>query len=104
MNRNVYLLVLSALLTGVAYGQQNQPNSPAYAADKANVPDAIAKLKSGKFALIHVDMIAKAGAVEAVPILKEQFARSQDPLVQTKIASAIVRLGDKDDIYWDFLV
>ena len=104
INRNVYLLVLSALLTGVAYGQQNQPNSPAYAADKANVPDAIAKLKSGKFALVHVDMIAKAGAVEAVPILKEQFARSQDRLVQTKIASAIVRLGDKDDIYWDFLV
>jgi len=104
INRNVNLLVLSALLTAVAYGQQNQPNSPAYAADKANVADAIAKVKSGKFALVHVDLIAKAGAVEAVPILKEQFVRSLDPLVKTKIASALVRLGDRDDIYWDFLV
>jgi len=62
------LLVLLASLATGAYGQQNQANSPAYAADKANVPDAIAKLKSGKFALVHVDMIAKAGAVEAVSV------------------------------------
>jgi HEAT repeat protein len=99
-----YVLVLSALLTAVTYGQQSQVSSPAYAADKANVADAIAKVKSGKFALVHVEMIAKARAVEAVPVLREQFVRSQDPLVKTKIASALVRLGDKDDIYWDFLV
>ena len=104
INRNVNLLVLLASLATGAYGQQNQANSPAYAADKANVPDAIAKLKSGKFALVHVDMISKAGAVEAVPILKEQFANSQDPLVKAKIASALVRLGDRDDTYWDLLV
>lgn len=102
--RKVNLLMLAALLTAMAYGQQNQPNSPAYTADKANVADAIAKLKSGHFALVHVDMIAKAGAVEAIPTLKEQFSRGQDPLVKARIASALVKLGDKDDIYWDFLV
>src|SRR5580700_9643679 len=82
MKRKVNLLMLSALLAAMAYGQQSQPNSPAYAADKANVPDAIAKLKSGHFALVHVETIAKAGAVEAIPILKEQFSRGQDPFVK----------------------
>jgi len=104
INWNIHLVVLSTLLTTAAYGQQNQPRSLAYAADKSNVPDAIAKLKSGNFLLVHIDMIARAGAVEAVPALKEQFTRSPDPLVKAKIASALVRLGDRDDLYWDFLV
>ncbi len=100
---NVTLLLLFAFLP-TANGQQDQPNTLAYAANKANVPDAIAKLKSGNFSLVHIDMIAKAGAVEAVPALKEQFTRSPDPLVKAKIASALVRFGDRDDLYWDFLV
>jgi hypothetical protein len=104
IKRNISLLALSGLLTVVAYGQQNQPNTTTYAADKANVPDAIAKLKSGHFSLVHVEMIATAGAVEAIPALKEQFPRSQDPLVKAKIANALVRLGDREDIYWDYLV
>ena len=29
---------------------------------------------------------------------------ADDPLLKAKIAAAIVRLGDKDDTYWDFLV
>ncbi len=100
MLRNWFLTcILSAFCE-----EQNQPNKLAYAADRANVPDAIAKVKSGDFALVHVEMIAEAGAVEAIPILKEQFLRSQDPFVKAKIASALVRLGDKDDIYRDFLV
>jgi len=96
--------VLSALLTVVAHGQQSQPSSTTYAADRGNVPDAIAKRKSGNFALVHVEMIVKAGAVEAIPALKEQFARSQDPLVKAKLANALLRLGDREDIYWDYLV
>jgi hypothetical protein len=42
------------------------------------VPDAIAKVKSGEFAAVHVDMIANAGAVEAIPILKQQFVSVED--------------------------
>jgi hypothetical protein len=68
------------------------------------VPDAIAKVKSGEFAAVHVDMIATAHAVEAIPILKQQFVRvKDDPLLKAKIAAALVRLGDKDHTYWDFL-
>jgi hypothetical protein len=29
---------------------------------------------------------------------------ADDPLLKAMIAAAIVRLGDKDDTYWDFLV
>lgn len=103
--RKFRVLMLCALLTAIAHGQQGQvgTNKLGYAADKANLPDAIAKVKSGEFALVHVEMIAEAGAVQAIPILKEQFARSQDSFVKAKIASAVVRLGDKDDTYWDFL-
>jgi hypothetical protein len=97
-------LVWCALLTGVAYGQAQQPEKLAYGADMANVPDAIARVKSGEFGGAHVDLITRAGAVEAVPVLEEQFARVQDPLLKAKIAAALVRLGDKDDTYWDFLV
>ena len=79
------LWVFGVLLTNSAYSQdgQSQLEKPAYAVDRANVPDAIAKVKSGEFALVHVDMIARANAVEAFPILKEQFVhvrtRSRKP-------------------------
>ena len=100
------LWMFGALLTNSGYSQdgQSQLEKPAYAVDRANVPDAIAKVKSGEFALVHVDMIARANAVEAIPILKEQFVHVQDPLAKAKIAAALLRLGDKDDSYWDFLV
>jgi hypothetical protein len=100
------ILVWCPLLTCAAYGQakQSQPEKLAYGADMANVPDAIAKVKSGDFAGINVDLLAKARAVEAIPALEEQFGRVQDPILKAKIAGGLVRLGDKDDTYWDFLV
>jgi hypothetical protein len=102
MRITTHLLLICALLTSAAYGQaqQSQPETLAYGADKANVPDAIAKVKSGDFLAIHVDLITWAGAVEAIPSLKEQFVRVQDPLLKAKVAAALVRLGDKDDTYW----
>jgi hypothetical protein len=106
--RVLRILVSCALLAGAAcqnYGQQSQPEKLAYAADIANVPDAVARVKSGKFAAVHVDLIARANAVEAIPALKEQFERVQNPLLKTKIAAALVRMkGDKDNAHWDFLV
>jgi hypothetical protein len=69
------------------------------------VSDTIAKVKSGDFAPVDVETIASAGAVQAIPTLKEQFARSNDWLIKAKLASALVRLGgDQDDIYREFLV
>ena len=66
------LSVIGVLLGGSASGQevQSQAEKLTTGADKANVPDAIAKVKSGDFGAVHVDMIARAGAVDAIPSLK----------------------------------
>jgi hypothetical protein len=104
--REILVLVCCALPAVSTFGQtdQAQAGKRIYEADKANVADAIAKVKSGDFAGVHVDLIGRAGAVEAIPILKEQFMRVEDPLDKAKIAQVLIKLGDKDDTYWDFLV
>ncbi len=112
INRIVGLVLFSNLFAGLACAQTQSPQQPPleqagklpYGVDRANVPDAIAKVKSGDFFALHVDVIARADAVEAIPLLREQFARIQDPLLKDKIAAALVRLGDKDEIYWNYLV
>jgi HEAT repeats len=98
--------ICCALLCGFAFAQapQSQPETPPYAVNKASVPDAIAKVKSGDFGAIHVDLITRAGAAEAIPALKEQFLRIEGPILKAKIAAGLIRLGDKDDTYWNFLV
>ena len=67
-------------------------------------PGAAARIKSGNFVGADVDFIAKAGAVEAIPDLKEQFLRKQDAIDKAKIAQVLVKLGDRDESYWNFLV
>jgi len=68
------------------------------------IADDIARVKSGDFFPVAVEQIAEAHAVQAIPVLKEQFALDQDADSKAKIASALVRLGDKDDTYWNYLV
>jgi len=95
-----------ALVASIAYGQavQTQAGTRSYELNKTNVDGAIARVKSGNFLAVDVDMIRRGGAVEAIPILKEQFVRVREPLLKGKIASVLVSLGSKDDSYWDFLV
>src|ERR1035441_7667954 len=52
----------------------------------------------------YVDQILVAHAVQGIPALEAYFARAKDDETKAMIASALVRLGDKDDAYWDFLV
>jgi len=84
--------------------QQPQEQKLPYAVDRANIADALAKVKSGQFSAVHVDLITRARSEEATPILKEQFARIQDPVLKIKIAAALVRLGSRDNVYWDYLL
>jgi hypothetical protein len=115
--RWAYGLLIFAMLAAIAYGQSDrvypkpQPDKHAPAADPGNVPEAIARVKSGDFFAVDVEMIAEFHAVEAVPVLEAQFARTQDPqpgqiapLDKEHIASGLVRLGDQDPAYWDFLM
>jgi hypothetical protein len=95
-----HLFMGCALLVGPAYGQtgQSQPGG-------SQVSDVIDKLKQDTGdSTYEVEVAAHTGRVDAVPILKEKFVRSQDTFYKAKVAEALVKLGDRDDTYWNFLV
>jgi len=96
--RRVLPLAVWCLFTPCAVIGQAGQSAP----DK--IADHIARVKSGNFTLVSIEEIAEAHAVQAIPILKEQFALSQDASAKAKLAGALVRLGDKDDAYWNYLV
>ena len=103
----VCLLAWCALLMDVAdcQAKQNQVGKTAGTIDRDKVADAIDKAgQDGPESIYFVEQIAQARAVQAIPMLEQKFIRIQDALGKAQIASALVRLGDKDDVYWDYLV
>jgi HEAT repeat protein len=67
--------------------------------------DAIASVKSGNFSSSDVIVIANAGAaVQAIPALEEQFRRANDVDTKVSIATGLVKLKDRDNTYWNFLL
>jgi hypothetical protein len=48
--------------------------------------------------------LAKAGAVDAIPGPERQFTRGSDGHLKDPIASALTRLGDKQQTYGDYLI
>lgn len=100
-------VLLGFALLGKPIRAQQQPLQtgalPA-ATDSTNTQAAIQRVKTGQFLLVDINAIAQTGAVEAIPVLKEQFAKSEDISTKRSIASALVRLGAKDDIYWNYLI
>jgi HEAT repeat protein len=88
------LSVLCMLLAACTFAQQVKPSE---------VEDAINRVKRGEFLLPDVEIIARARAVAAIPILKDQFGRTKDQDAKAKIAAALSELGDKGQVYWDFL-
>jgi len=64
-------------------------------------------VKSGNFLLNDVEAIAAAPQSTrdaVIPSLEVEFATSQDAWTKQEVATSLVRLGDKDDTYWNFLV
>jgi hypothetical protein len=96
-----WVFFTSLMFVAYSQGQQTQPE---------RIADAVKNVKQGNFARLHVEVIARAGAVDAIPALRAEFARRFDPNRtdevddRAKIASALVRLGEKDEVYWDFLL
>lgn len=90
--RYVLPIALSCvLLPGFAH---TQPETLANAIDEVN---------RGNYA--YVQQITKlAGNEKAIPILEDLFAHGTDANTKPWIASELVKLGDKDNIYWDLLV
>jgi hypothetical protein len=111
------LLVAGALLSALAYGQpgQSQAGKAAGASKNDKITrwvEAVRKHNTGA-AGYEIEQLAEAGAVQAIPVLEERFARMQ--LIPSKypsllaiekaqVASALVRLREKKQVYWDYLV
>jgi HEAT repeat protein len=68
-------------------------------------PDPLEALKRNDGnSLVYVGKAAATHPAETVAILKENFVDTKDERQKAQIASALISLGDKDDIYWDFLL
>jgi hypothetical protein len=53
--------------------------------------------------IFDVRLLAQAGVTQAIPALKQEFAVTKDTWLKLVIAGALVKLGDQDPVYWDFL-
>jgi HEAT repeat protein len=99
-NTLTFVLCCSCAISAVAQGTSEAQTADDRAAQVAN---AVAKVRSGQFNGYHVEMIAEGRAVEAIPDLEKQFTLTSDPLDKAKIAQVLLYLGDKKDLYWDYL-
>jgi hypothetical protein len=86
------IVVACALLTCAAHGL-SQPET---------IANAIDEVKGGNYA--YVQQITRlAGREKAIPILEDLFAHAEDANTKPWIASELVKLGDKDNSYWQFV-
>jgi len=103
-----YVTVGFSLMLGTSlYASQSQESTPqsklASARDPANTADAVKSVESGDFVAVDVEIIVRFHAVSAIPALKRQFTQVQDPILKLTLASGLIRLGEKDDSYWNYL-
>lgn len=101
MQTFVWYFALAAVLSPASLSAQNAPAAPSQSDQLAT---SIARARSGNVDTSDVEIIAEAGAVQAIPSLEEQFGRETDVDTKTKIASGLVRLGDKHNTYWNYLL
>jgi HEAT repeat protein len=84
-----------------------ETRAAAQAAEKQCLPppDPIEILKrNDEDPRFYVGKAAATHPAETVAILKKNFVNTQDERQKAQIASALIGLGDKEDIYWDFLL
>jgi len=97
-----FLLLLAVLMP--AAPQQDPRAVDGQTARKDRITEAMEALRSGDYFPADVHLLADVGAVQAVPELEKQFQMTDDALLKPSVASALVRLGDKRPVYWDYLV
>jgi hypothetical protein len=84
-------------LPWLAHGQATQKTP-------SELDTAIAHVMSGDGSGRDVVIVANAGKVQVVPALEEQFRHAKDVDAKLNIASGLVKLKDRDDTYWNFLL
>lgn len=97
-----FIALLMALIPARAQQQQQSSTSTSH---KYTSSDAMKALKAGEAEPYDLEVIGQANAVEAIPDLEKQFAHTSesDPILKGKIAQVLVKLGDKNSLYWDYL-
>lgn len=107
--RNCAITIAFALFTCAASAQAAPPRSKAAprVVTPARIDAAIAKVKAGAFTWDDIDAIAEDApgrAAEVIPALEKMFRDNTDIYGKGTTASILVRLGDKDVTYWNYLV
>ena len=93
------LLCATSILSVRAQTSQASPVS----ATDTDVSKALEDLRRGDVGPWDIEQIAKNSAKQAIPDLEKQFDVAPDKLLKGKIAGALVRLGDVNPKYWNFL-
>jgi hypothetical protein len=70
----------------------------------SEVERAISRIKSGTFTEFDILMVVREHQVQAVPALETQFQQNKDPYLKSRIADALVWLGDNPQVYWSFML
>jgi hypothetical protein len=72
--------------------------------------DAIQRIRNNDLgegpvdAMAYINWIAYAKVPEAMSVLENYYSRTTDTDIQAGVASLLVRMGDKKETYWNYLV
>jgi HEAT repeat protein len=100
LSRSRWQIVLSVglcVLIAATFFSEAQSN------ESERIEEPLKRLRQGEVFPADMNRLAQARAKQAIPDMKEQFAVLKDTLLKQSIASALIRLGETDPVYWDFL-
>lgn len=96
-----------AVLLSAALGllMTNAASSPQVPEGGITIKEMMEKARPNTPESIYfVEQLARSNAVESIPMLEQKFKETQDEFDKDHIASALIRLEDRDNTYWDFLL
>jgi hypothetical protein len=91
--RRLFAYIVFLILAPIAPCQSSNVSA-------ARLDELLAEVRGNAYSLPSIALIASAGGDRAVPDLQAAFARSMTALNREALASALIRLGQKDPAYW----
>ena len=102
LRKNLYLAVRSILCVSLSSVSLPCVTFAQFTHDPPNGATPIARLQSGNFSNDDVESVVRAGtANEVLPKLEKRFVDPTEVDQKEHIANALVRLGDKNNTYWN---